>query len=150
MTIEKIDHLTDSLKDELIGVWEKSVRSSHHFLSEEDLGYYRPRIRDIYFDAVDLYVIRNPNIAAFMGLSEDMVEMLFVLPSESDGNSLRTFPTRLSVHLSRSPSNSLPFLLAYYIGIGVCAILLIIHTARTTCRKSITGTPYLNFLCIVL
>ena len=82
MTIEKIDHLTDSLKDELIDVWEKSVRSSHHFLSEEDLDYYRPRIRDIYFDAVDLYVIRNPNVVAFMGLSEDMVEMLFVLPSE--------------------------------------------------------------------
>lgn len=80
--IEKINHLTDALKDELIGVWDKSVRSSHHFLPEEDLEYYRPRIKDIYFDAVDLYVIRNPNIAAFMGLSENMVEMLFVLPSE--------------------------------------------------------------------
>ena len=84
MTIEKIDQLTASLKDELIGVWEKSVRSSHHFLSEEDLDYYRPRIRDIYFDAVDLYVIRKSNIVAFMGLSEDMVEMLFVLPSEKN------------------------------------------------------------------
>ena len=82
-TIEKIDYLTDSLKDELIDVWEKSVRSSHHFLAEEDLAYYRPRIRDIYFDAVDVYVIRNPNVVAFMGLSEDMVEMLFVLPSET-------------------------------------------------------------------
>ena len=81
-TIEKIDYLTDSLKDELIDVWEKSVRSSHHFLAEEDLAYYRPRIRDIYFDAVDVYVIRNPNVVAFMGLSEDIVEMLFVLPSE--------------------------------------------------------------------
>ena len=81
-TIEKIEHLTDSLKDELIVVWEKSVRSSHQFLLEEDLEYYRTRIRDIYFDAVDLYVITNPNIAAFMGLSEEMVEMLFVLPSE--------------------------------------------------------------------
>lgn len=80
--IEKIDQLTDSWKDEQIDVWGKSVRSSHHFLSEEDLNYYRPRIRDIYFDAVDLYVIRNPNMVAFMGLSEDMVEMLFVLPSE--------------------------------------------------------------------
>ncbi len=80
--IEKIDQLTDSLRDELIDVWEKAVRSTHHFLSEEDLDYYRPRIRDIYFDAVELYVVRNPNVLAFMGLSEDMVEMLFVLPSE--------------------------------------------------------------------
>ncbi len=80
--IEKIDQLTDSLKDELIDVWEKAVRSTHHFLSEEDLDYYRSRIRDIYFDAVDLYVVRNPNVLAFMGLSDDMIEMLFVLPSE--------------------------------------------------------------------
>ncbi len=80
--VERIDHLTDELRDELIGVWDKSVRSSHHFLSEEDLDYYRPRIRDIYFGAVDLFVIKNPNVIAFMGVSEDMVEMLFVLPSE--------------------------------------------------------------------
>lgn len=80
--VERIDHLTDELRDELIGVWDKSVRSSHHFLSEEDLVYYRPRIRGIYFGAVDLFVIKNPNVIAFMGVSEDMVEMLFVLPSE--------------------------------------------------------------------
>ena len=80
--IEKIDSLTDALKDELIEVWGKSVRSSHHFLSEEDLMHYHSRIMDTYFHAVELYVIRQPNIVAFMGLSDDMVEMLFVLPSE--------------------------------------------------------------------
>lgn len=82
VTVEKINHLTDELRDELISVWDKSVRSSHHFLSEVDLDYYRPRIRDIYFDAVDLFVIKKTNVVAFMGVSEDMVEMLFVLPSE--------------------------------------------------------------------
>ena len=80
--IEKIDSLTDALKDELIEVWGKSVRSSHHFLSEEDLMHYRSRIMGTYFHAVELYVIRQPNIVAFMWLSDDMVEMLFVLPSE--------------------------------------------------------------------
>ncbi len=80
--IEKIDSLTDALKDELIEVWGKSVRSSHHFLSEEDLMHYHSRIMDTYFHAVELYVIRQPNIVAFIGLSDDMVEMLFVLPSE--------------------------------------------------------------------
>lgn len=80
--IEKVDNLTDSLKDELINLWEQAVRSSHHFLSENDLNYYRSRIRDVYFHAVELYVIKTPHISAFMGLSDDMVEMLFVLPSE--------------------------------------------------------------------
>lgn len=80
--IEKLDCLTDALKEELIKVWEKSVRSSHHFLSEEDLMYYRSRIMDTYFHSVELYVVRHPNIVAFMGLSDEMVEMLFVLPSD--------------------------------------------------------------------
>lgn len=82
--IERIDKLTDALKEELVKVWEESVRSSHHFLSEEDLRYYRSRIKDIYFQAVELYVIRKQHIVAFMGLSDDMVEMLFVLPTEKN------------------------------------------------------------------
>lgn len=80
--IEKISHLTDSIKEELIEVWEKSVRSSHHFLTEDDICYYRIRLKEVYLQAVALYVIRSSRIIAFMGLSSDMVEMLFVLPSE--------------------------------------------------------------------
>ena len=70
--------------DELLRVWEKSVRSSHHFLSEADIAYFKPLIRNRYFPAVRLFVVRNEagRIAAFMGLSDDMVEMLFVLPEE--------------------------------------------------------------------
>ena len=49
---------------------------------------------DTYFQAVELYVIRQPNIVAFMGLSDEMVEMLFILPSEKGkgpGSSLLDF-----------------------------------------------------------
>lgn len=54
------------------------------FLKEEDIEYFKPLIRNQYFPAVKLFVIRNENgrIAAFMGLSDDMLEMLFVLPEE--------------------------------------------------------------------
>ena len=80
--IEKIYHLTDSIKEELLQVWEESVRSSHHFLTEDDICYYRIRLKEVYLQAVELYVIHSSRIIAFMGLSNDMVEMLFVLPSE--------------------------------------------------------------------
>lgn len=80
--IEKIRELTPSLKDELLQVWEAAVRSSHHFLSEDDIDFYRPRVRDMYLPAVDLYAVRDNGIAAFMGLGDDMVEMPFVLPAE--------------------------------------------------------------------
>ena len=37
MEIEKLQYLSDEILDELLIVWEKSVRSSHHFLKEEDI-----------------------------------------------------------------------------------------------------------------
>lgn len=80
--IERITVLTEELSDELTRVWEEAVRSSHHFLTEDDIRFYHQRMRGMYLPAVDLYVIRDTHIAAFMGLSDDMVEMLFVLPSE--------------------------------------------------------------------
>ena len=70
--------------DELLTVWEASVRSTHHFLAEKDIQFYKPLIREQYFLAVELYIIRNREgkIAAFMGLSDELIEMLFVHPDE--------------------------------------------------------------------
>ena len=78
--------MSDNIKDELLGVWEKAVRSSHHFLSEADIAFFKPLVRDQYFSAVRLFAIRDAagHIVAFMGLSDDMLEMLFVQP-ESQG-----------------------------------------------------------------
>ena len=45
--------------DELIQLWEASVRSTHHFLTEDDIQYYKPLIRNEYFRAVELYIIRD-------------------------------------------------------------------------------------------
>ncbi len=69
---------------ELVSLWEASVRSTHHFLSEEDIQYYKEAIERDYFPAVDLYVIRNGegHITAFIGLGKTMIEMLFVHPDE--------------------------------------------------------------------
>lgn len=87
MAIERLQSLSDDVLDELLTVWEKAVRSSHHFLEEEDIDFFKPLIRDEYFHTVRLFVIRNANghIAAFMGLSDDMQEMLFILP-EAQGH----------------------------------------------------------------
>lgn len=45
MEIEKLQSLSDEILDELLIVWEKSVRSSHHFLKEEDIEYFKPLIK---------------------------------------------------------------------------------------------------------
>ena len=70
--------------DELLRIWELAVRSTHHFLTENDILFYKPLVRDEYFQAVELYMLRGSTgrIAAFLGLSEDNIEMLFVHPDE--------------------------------------------------------------------
>ena len=84
MKIEELRDPSPEVLDELLAVWEQSVRSSHGFLSEEDIDFFKPLIRNEYFRAVRLFVIRGADghIAAFMGLSDEMIEMLFVRPDE--------------------------------------------------------------------
>lgn len=70
--------------DELIHIWESAVRHTHKFLTEEHIEFYKPLIRKHYLPAVELYIIRSAGgrIAAFMGLSDELIEMLFVAPEE--------------------------------------------------------------------
>lgn len=63
---------------QIMNVWENSVRSTHHFLKPEDFKFYKDIIPG-YLPNVDLYVIRTGDrIDAFMGVSGDSLEMLFV------------------------------------------------------------------------
>jgi putative acetyltransferase len=66
----------------LIDIWEASVRATHHFLSNEDILYFRQRILEQYFDLVDLYYLSNEQqeIAGLLGLSPGKIEMLFIHP----------------------------------------------------------------------
>lgn len=82
-TVYEIPSIKDY--DELIRLWEASVRSTHHFLAENDILYYKPLIQNEYFYAVTLYIIKDKQtsrIVAFMGLSGEQIEMLFVHPDQ--------------------------------------------------------------------
>lgn len=75
---------SEKLKNELIEVWEASVRSTHHFLTEKDILFFKQLVKGKYIPVVELYIIRNSQnlITAFMGLSDKQIEMLFVHPKE--------------------------------------------------------------------
>ena len=72
-----IEQPSPKVYDELLSIWEEAVRSTHHFLTEADIQFYKPLIRHEYLAAVQLYIIREDSgtIAAFMGLSNDCIEM---------------------------------------------------------------------------
>lgn len=67
--------------DELLAVWEASVRATHGFLAEADIRALAPLVRDEYFGQVELFCVRaEGEILAFMGVAGNRLEMLFVRP----------------------------------------------------------------------
>lgn len=78
----KIEKASVADFDEITAVWEASVRATHHFLSEDDILFFKPLIREQYLFAVDLYCTRNEEgrILGFLGTSAEKVEMLFIHP----------------------------------------------------------------------
>ncbi|HUC80937.1 MAG TPA: GNAT family N-acetyltransferase [Flavisolibacter sp.] len=81
-TAYKIEKPTAADYPELLQVWEASVRTSHHFLKEEDIQVFKPLILHQYFDLLSLFYIRvDQTIAGFLGTSTDKIEMLFVHPA---------------------------------------------------------------------
>ncbi len=80
--MEKIERARESDYPILIRIWEDSVRVTHDFLNEDDIVFYRKRILEEYFSAVELYVIRDDAgvVAGFMGIAGKKLEMLFVNP----------------------------------------------------------------------
>lgn len=77
-----IDKIEKNEYQEVVDVWEASVRATHDFLKEEDIEYFKPLILNQYLDAVELRCIRNEEqkIIGFIGVAEGNVEMLFVYP----------------------------------------------------------------------
>lgn len=80
--IKQIEQCNDY--ETLTMIWLSSVRATHKFLSEEDIEFYQYRIPRNYMPNVELYAVRNENeeLKAFIGLNDDMIEMLFVHPDE--------------------------------------------------------------------
>ncbi|WP_207536180.1 GNAT family N-acetyltransferase [Desertivirga arenae] len=65
---------------ELIELWETSVRSTHHFLSEEDIVMYKELLSSI-LPVLELYSLSDSTgKTGFIGISEDTVQALFIHP----------------------------------------------------------------------
>ncbi len=114
--IEKI-HLSHDFHA-LTGVWLESVRATHDFLSEEDIRFYHQRLRTEYMPYVEIHALKNStgDWIAFIGLSADNIEMLFVHPDEMGkgyGTSLLEFAIKekgiLKVDVNEQNRNALKF-----------------------------------------
>lgn len=68
----------------LVALWERSIRATHHFLSEADIAYYRPLVAQVLAgDSLEFWVLTgNANVPiGFLGLSAHGIEALFLEPA---------------------------------------------------------------------
>jgi putative acetyltransferase len=72
-----------SESDSLIVIWERSVRATHHFLTEQDITLLRPLVaEELTAGAIELWVLTGPDDfpLGFLGLSANRIEALFLAP----------------------------------------------------------------------
>lgn len=70
-----------ALEEELAGIWERSVRATHGFLSGDDIAALRPEVRGALASVAQLAVAREDGRAlAFAGAQNGKLEMLFCAP----------------------------------------------------------------------
>ena len=82
MKMEDIQGGRDSaLITDLTKVWDESVRSSHHFLSEQDILQIKPYVEMALREVKHLVVVyQNRQAKGFMGIQDGKIEMLFLSP----------------------------------------------------------------------
>ena len=94
-SIEK-DFRTPELIAGLLGIWDASVRASHHFLTEDDIRSLCPQAEEAIRQIETLWVVEDENVRiglmgiqsgkienvriGFMGIQSGKIEMLFLHP----------------------------------------------------------------------
>lgn len=72
------------LVQQLLDVWEKSVKATHLFLSDQEIQSIKYNVLQALNDIANLIIAENENGCpiAFMGIENRTLEMLFVTPEE--------------------------------------------------------------------
>mgnify|MGYP002518494896 CR=1 FL=1 len=84
MEITEVRERTDDLICRLLSVWEKSVRETHLFLSDEEIENIKKYVPKALTEVAHLLIAKdeNGNPTAFMGIENEVPEMLFITPEQ--------------------------------------------------------------------
>ena len=84
MTIIEIKEKTITLINQLLEVWEDSVKATHLFLSNEEINNIKKYVPQALKEVSHLLIIKNENNEpiAFMGIEDTKLEMLFIKNKE--------------------------------------------------------------------
>lgn len=84
MKIVEMKERTDALIEELLGVWESSVRATHLFLSPKEIERIKEYVPEALRKVPVLIIAENEQQTpiGFMGIAGKFLEMLFVADKE--------------------------------------------------------------------
>lgn len=84
MNLYEVKDRNPRLVDQLVTVWEDSVRATHLFLSNEEVKKIKEYVPEALMRVAHLIVVeKTPNQPiAFMSIENDRLEMLFLSPLE--------------------------------------------------------------------
>ena len=82
-TFGLVEERSAELVAQLTELWEASVRATHHFLTEEDICEIREFVPMALANVRELVVAKDEkgDPVSFMGVEDDMLEILFVSPA---------------------------------------------------------------------
>ena len=84
MTIIDVNERTEVLINQLLEVWEDSVKATHLFLSNEEINDIKEYVPQAISRVAHLVIIENESHQpiAFMGIEDKKLEMLFIKNNE--------------------------------------------------------------------
>ncbi len=82
MKIFEIQTRTPQLIEDLMSVWEDTVRATHLFLSDAEVKSIKEYVPHALKNVEHLIVSESKKSVAFMGTQKGRLEMLFISPNE--------------------------------------------------------------------
>ncbi|TWT38632.1 putative N-acetyltransferase YjaB [Blastopirellula retiformator] len=115
----KIRPATNLDRDPLVEIWLKSVRQTHTFLTEEEIQYFLPIVRNQALVELEVWVlVEEPDLPlGFMCLDGKNVEALFLAPEyfrQGGGKRLIEYARHLKGPLSVDVNEQNPAAIRFY------------------------------------
>ena len=84
MMIVEISNRTEPLIEQLTQIWERSVKATHLFLSDDEITEIKKFVPDTLSEIAHLVIAINEagDAIGFMGIEDSKIEMLFISPDE--------------------------------------------------------------------
>jgi len=86
MEIAEVKERNLSLVEQLLTIWENSVKATHLFLSDNEIETIKKYVPEALSKISNLLIAQNENEVpvAFMGIENQKLEMLFISPEERE------------------------------------------------------------------